>query len=232
VEPNWDEVLRVVQDVGCSLGLRAVLVAGSWARGQADEASDVDILAITHSGPRSVLAGLHDDQFIEVLYAPLNDLDPRTHPPARATFQGARVLFDPEGVGLAWVSRLETYLAGARPPGAALLSYQVWNLRHALHTIDTLSRADDLVSLLYVRNRFAEELVAYLYTKAGVWIPGVRRQIDGLVRICPESVPLVTTLLLAVRPDEVAQAAQCAYARLVAEWRLPQLARAPLLPLP
>ncbi|MGC8487531.1 MAG: hypothetical protein ACP5QO_04835 [Clostridia bacterium] len=232
MEPNWDKLLRAVQNVGCNLGLQAVLVAGSWARGQADDASDVDILAITRIGPRSVLAGLHDDQFIEVLYAPLDDLDPWARPPARATFQGARVLFNPEGVGLAWVSRFETYLAGTRPPGAALLSYQVWNLRHALHALETLSRAGDPASLLYVRNRFAEELVAYLYTKAGVWIPGVRRQIDGLVRIFPESVPLVTALLLAGRSEGVAHAAQCAYARLVGEWRLSQLARAPLLPLP
>lgn len=92
--------------------VRAVLVAGSWARGEADPSSDIDVVAVWNASERALRVGVFQGRLTEVLYLPAAALDRR--PIQRATLRGARILWDPDHVAAERLARVASVLASRR----------------------------------------------------------------------------------------------------------------------
>ena len=236
MDPDWAELVTIVRQAGRCFVVEAVVLAGSFARGEADDRSDIDLLALMEHGPRAVRVGCIGGRWVEVLYATVADLDPERVPPRRATFAGARVLFDPKAIGQNWLDRVNAYLASTVPPRITPKAYAVWDLCHALHVLESLARegaegAEGEPRVLYLRNHFVEALVTFLYEDAGVWLPSVRRQLDGIERFRPSALEEIRKLLSARDESSIAVCARRAFQEVTGDPPIPHLRDACAIPL-
>lgn len=209
--------------------VRAVLVAGSWARGEADPSSDIDVVAVWNASERALRVGVFQGRLTEVLYLPAAALDRR--PIQRATLRGARILWDPDHVAAERLARVASVLAKPPPPDPTQAAYGRWDLAQSLRTMAWLA-GHDPASLLLMRGRFVEELLAHVFRLESVWPPTVRRQLPVLADRRPDAYRLICACLEAVEPDAIVQRAEEAFAALVAGDPPRELGSAPLLPLP
>jgi len=94
---DGDALVSVVRRAGPDV--KAVILVGSWAREEAEAASDVDMVALWTRPHRAVQVGTFAERLVEILYLPV---PPPTERPRRATLRGARILYDPDGLAATW----------------------------------------------------------------------------------------------------------------------------------
>ena len=160
-----------------------ILLLGSWARAQADSASDVDVMVVTDDGSTRIRTGRFKTWDVEVIYQPLELL--RQHVPTRATLQGAKILTDRDGALAQLVEGWEEHFSQPRPVTGAVTAYAEWELRHGLRAFNAFYETGDWSGLWLLRASFADTLMAYLFDRSGTWPPTRRRQVDALDRVYP-----------------------------------------------
>lgn len=222
-----ERLVAAVLESGKHLGVVAILLVGSFARGTADSASDLDVVAFTRASDTFLQCGTWQGLFIEVFYNPLERA--RSAPIRRATLQGAKVLFDPEDVFTPWLSSLQARFDEPPPVSKAQLEYARWGLAHWLETMTWLASSSDRTTFWYVCSHWLDELVGYLYDAAGVWTPNIRRQLDGLDELHPNARDLIGAVQQATDPETAVAACKVAHRALVGERLLPPLLEAPVL---
>jgi hypothetical protein len=97
-------VERISRDVMAAHGCHTVVLYGSWARGQATESSDLDLLCVRREGPNvrdaRILGGIYLDAFI------YSEASIATPEPALLRVLGGRVLCEEGGCGTGLLARL------------------------------------------------------------------------------------------------------------------------------
>lgn len=207
----------------------AVLLCGSFARGQDDDASDVDVLALVRGDRAYVRLGRDQGRAVEVLYLPVAKA--LAAPIRRSTLAGARILYDPAAVAAAWLARLQTEFERPYHPDAADAAYARWDLGQGLRALEASAAADDVVNARYLRGVWVGDLVAYVLASRGVWAPTRRRQLEAL-RTCDEAAHrLVAACLAAHTCAAVAAACRRAFGALIGPTGTAPLAEATLVAL-
>ena len=229
--PMLDEaaLLGAVLAVPAGVDVTAVLLCGSFARGEADGASDVDIVSLVRGERAYLRLGRLGEHAVEVLYTPIARA--LEAPVRRATVAGARVLYDPDGVAALWLCGLAGRFERPYSLDAARALYEPWNLGQALAALEAAAAAGDRVGVGYLRGLWLGDLVAYLLARRGVWAPARRRQLAAL-RQCDEAAYLEVAACLDAGAGTAAVAAcRQAFGHLVGESPTPPLAEAALVPL-
>lgn len=211
--------------------VRAVVLTGSWARGEAGEESDVDIAVVWARNHRAIRVGRWSDpdseseRLVEAVYLPVGALD--TLSVRRATMARARVLYDPDGTAAAWLSRLDAIFAGPAPEAAAETAYGRFDMAQLVRSIEAEVSRDPAVARLLAAH-FATRLMEHVFRRHGAWAPSLRRQLAALTRLDPDAAARVSSCLTAPTPEEQAAACRLAWEAHGDPSLLPPFAAAPL----
>ena len=224
-----DGLTDTLREMSMPFSVVSVVLAGSFARGNADEGSDIDVLVLTDADQSYVQCGVWQDRYIEVDYLPVRAAGRGAV--RRATLAGAKILYDPDGVARAWLDEIGTQWLEPYPISPAERAYGRWDLAQSLRTLRTLEEQKQGLALLYLRNLFVQELVEYALKNAGVWVPSPRRQLQALATADPDALHLVAEALAAKEPVALVAACEAAYRKLVG-MDMPSWAVAPILPWP
>jgi hypothetical protein len=214
--------------------IRAVVLTGSWARGEADEDSDVDLAVVWARDHRAIRVGHWvdpdggHDRLVEAIYLPADGLD---HLRARrATMAGARVLYDADGTAAAWLDRQSAVFAGPVPEAPADTAYGRFDMAQLLRNMEAEVTRDPAVSRLLAAH-FATRLMEHVFRRHGAWAPTLRRQLPRLHCLDPAAAALVSACLTAPTPQSQAAACRRAWEALADAQALPSFATAPIHPL-
>jgi predicted nucleotidyltransferase len=100
-----DKLERISLDVMAAHGCHTVILYGSWARGQATENSDLDLLCVRREGPNvrdaRIVRGIYLDAFI------YSEASIATPEPALLRVLGGRILCEEGGCGTGLLARLQ-----------------------------------------------------------------------------------------------------------------------------
>lgn len=225
---NEDALVDIIKRRASTLQPCAIILPGSFARDEADIASDIDVLVLTCGDQRYIQTGVFGGHAIEILYLPLEMA--KKAPVHQATFHQARPLWDPEGIGAAWLETQEAIVGSPRAVSDTEVAYVRWDLAQSLETLHYLA-ARDRVAFLYSRNHWVQVLVTAVFARAGVWAPTVRRQMGALAEQFPALYPLVVQCLEADTPKGAAEACRRALHAVYGESPHPSLDSAPVLPM-
>lgn len=225
---NEGQLVDVITTRAAHLPACAIILAGSFARGEAEAVSDIDVVVLTHAAGRFIQTGTFDGHPIEILYMPLEMA--QTAPVTKATFQGARPLWDPEGLGAAWLLEQEAVVGRPRGVSPTDMAYVRWDLRQALDMLEYLA-GGDLATFRYTRNHWVQELVDALFAQERIWPPTVRRQMAALDQRFPALYPLVVRCLEARDAYEAVAACRRTFQAVYGETPLAPLDLAPILPM-
>ena len=198
----FGSLVETIRERGEDLGVVGILLCGSLARGDWDEASDIDILAAVEGRGPWIQVGEWAGRDIEILYQPLDAL--RRHRPKRATFEGARILYDPLQQLAPILERWEKEFRAPRPASAGDAAYSRWELAHGIRMFRSPSVASDPGAWIYLRNEWVSTLMDHLFGVAEVWAPTRRRQFACLEGLYPGLTPELKALLRADSAEEVA----------------------------
>ncbi len=222
------QLLAAVLAVPGDLEVAAVLLCGSFARGRADAVSDVDVVALVRGDRAYIRLGACQGRAVEALYTPIAYT--LEAPVRRATLDGARVLYDPDGVAAAWLARLRRVFARPFRDDGAHGAYARWDLGQGLSAMEAAAAQGDGAAALYLRGAWLADLVEYVLAARGCWAPTRRRQMAAL-RECDERAFWIVEACLAAAPGDAAMSAcRHAFEELVGAVSLPPLAVAPCWP--
>jgi predicted nucleotidyltransferase len=207
---------------------KAVILVGSWARGEANASSDVDLVVLWARPYRALQVGAFADRLVEILYLPI---PPPTEPPRRATVRGARILYDPDSLAAAWLSRLRSAWEKGPASSSALAAYRRWEAVQGLRTLEWLaSRGADAEAAL-VGRRLVEDLLLEVFERHGRWPPSLHRQLTELEGIDPASAAMLRRCLTATRASDIHEACRLAVQSLWGSLAVGAVGEAPILPM-
>ena len=99
------DIERISRQVMAKNGCHSIILYGSWARGCATEASDVDLLCIRQSGPDVRDACVVDDVYIDAfIYSEATLVEPT---PALLRVLGGQVLHERDGLASSFLTKLQ-----------------------------------------------------------------------------------------------------------------------------
>jgi predicted nucleotidyltransferase len=176
-------LLGAVLAVPGHVDVAAVLLCGSYARGEADAASDVNVVCLVRGDRAYMRIGQWQAGPVEVVYTPVAHA--LEAPARRATLAGARILYDPDGVAGPWLRRLAGRFGQPYRMDAAEAMHDPWDLGRRLLALETAAATGDTANIAYLRGIWLGDLVAYLLARRGRWAPARRRQLAAL-RQCDE----------------------------------------------
>jgi predicted nucleotidyltransferase len=207
---------------------KAVILVGSWARGEANAGSDVDLVVLWAKPYRALQVGAFADRLVELVYIPI---PPPSEQPRRATLFGARILYDPDGLAEAWLSRFRSVWEEGPMSSPALAAYRRWDAEQGLRTLEWLaSRGADAEAALVSRH-LVEDLLLELFERHGRWPPSLHRQLTELEGIDAASAAMLRRCLTATQAGDIHQACRLAVQSLWGSLTLPAVQEAPILPL-
>ncbi len=209
--PPLDESSLVAAVRASAPDVRAVVLAGSWARGVADASSDVDLVVVWSAPHRALQVGSLDGRLVEALYLPADRL--AEVPGHRATLAGARPLYDPDGIARAWLHAVNQRLADP-PAWTTELAYSRFELTQALRTMEWIATSDP-DTLVLLRGHWVTELMTYWFRRHRIWAPTLRRQLGVLAAEDPEAHALLTGCLQAREPQNIVNRCREAWTAIV-----------------
>lgn len=226
---DCDTLVRTMLERTSDWKVLGILLCGSFARQDGDEASDIDIVMVVGDGNPAIWAGIWQGRHIEILLIPATTL--KEHVPSRATLHGARILLDVAGEMHDLLQRLEPIFESPRIVPVGRLAYAQWEIQHGLDTLIWMAQHDDRMAVLDYRDAWASNVTEYLFAVRGIWPPTRRRRTAALREVLPGIERDLEALLGSGEPTDIAYAARQLAAHWLPVFHIPILKEAPILEL-
>ena len=102
---EYKDAERIALEVMAAHGCHTAILYGSWARGEATEQSDVDVLCVRDAGKAVRDARVSDGVYVDAFIYPKAEL--ATPQPALLRVLGGVILCEADGVGSALIAQLQ-----------------------------------------------------------------------------------------------------------------------------
>lgn len=165
---------RIGLDVMTANGCHTVVLYGSWARGQATETSDVDLLCVRRDGPNvrdaRILDGLYVDAFI------YSEASIATPEPALRRALGGCVLCETDRCGTELLAKLQSLQERGPDPMSrdALMAVLLWSSK----MLERFRGQRGLEPNYRRMQLFTQSLEDY-FSLRGMWFPGPKAAFRG-----------------------------------------------------
>ncbi len=181
---NKAEILdRFVEKLSENSNVLAVIVFGSFARGNSRSDSDIDLIVILNEG-YSRTVEVFEDQPFEITYTTEGSAKEywiQNKHDAAGLWSVGKVIFDREGTG----QRLEQFgkeLLTQLPqkPDSATLTHLQFDIEDSLRAVEALATTDPSTATLLLHKKMGTLLELY-FDLTGAWRPAPKQQI-GLIK--------------------------------------------------